>query len=284
MVATFSRDFYHYMDSSLTAEGFVGILHSFFDESGKFHDHEMVAFCGFGASESQLVDFGKQWNNQLRRCGMDALHWVKARRNGKELGRNIGAQSLSDRISDLKPFADCVNDYLGLGIACVFEVTGYTSFAKESKELLGGSDNPFYVQFLRNVMLLVEFAKPDEVITMTCDEDEETAWNCYSFYRRVKELDPRAGKRLKAITFADDETFPALQAADMLSFLCREQAQLQWHGTHYDYEEFFRYLTDERGTSSIAWRVAFKDKSDLQKLEKSLVKKTSPALTGPEVS
>src|SRR5271166_1007474 len=170
---------------------FMAFLHSFFDESGKFKDHKVVAFCGFGASDSQLREFDAQWENQLRRCGMDALHWVDARRCGKRLGRNIGAQTLKERINDLKPFADCVNDYLGLGVANVFEVTGYTSFAQEAKNLLGGSENPFYVQFLRTVMLLAEFARPEENITMMCDEDEETAWNCYRLYRRVKQLQPK---------------------------------------------------------------------------------------------
>ena len=251
----------------------MAILHSFFDESGKFQDHQVVAFCGFGASESQLKDFDKQWANQLRRCGMDALHWVRARRYGKPLGDNIGAQSLENRVNDLKPFVDCVNDYLGLGAACVFEVTGYTSFAKESKDLLGGSDNPFYIQFLRTVMLLAEFARPEENIAMMCDEDEETAWNCYRLYKRVKEIHPQAGRRLAAISFADDVHFPALQAADMLSFLCREQAKLQWFGEDYEYRDFFRYLTDPRGTSTLQWRVAFKDKGELSNLEKSLVRK-----------
>src|SRR5258708_30561338 len=131
------------MDSR-SPETFMGILHSFFDESGKFQDHHVVAFCGFGASESQLRDFDKHWKNQLRRCGMDCLHWVKARRNGKALGSNIGPQTLKERINDLKPFADCVNDYLGIGMSLAFEVTGYTSFAQDSKDLLGGVDNPFY--------------------------------------------------------------------------------------------------------------------------------------------
>ncbi len=251
----------------------MGILHSFFDESGKFQDHQVVAFCGFGASDAQLKEFDKQWENQLLRCGMDALHWVKARRCGKALGDRIGPQSLQERINDLKPFADCVNDYLGLGAACVFEVTGYASFAQDSKNLLGGSDNPFYVQFLRTVMLLAEFARPGENITMMCDEDEETAWNCYRLYRRVKEIHPKVGRRLAAISFADDVYFPALQAADMLSFLCREQAKLQWFGESYEYRDFFRYLTDPRGTSNLRWQVAFKNMDDLQKLEKSLVRK-----------
>jgi len=33
---------------------------------------------------------------------------------------------------------------------------------------------------------LLDFAKAEESITITCDEDEETAWNCYQLYKRVK--------------------------------------------------------------------------------------------------
>jgi hypothetical protein len=82
--------FYQYMESRFTPETFMGILHSFFDESGKFKDHQVVAFCGFGASQSQLLKFDEQWNNQLRRTGMTAMHWVKARRYGQRLSPQIG--------------------------------------------------------------------------------------------------------------------------------------------------------------------------------------------------
>ena len=78
---------------------------------------------------------------------------------------------------------------------------------------------------------------------------------------------------MAAISFADDTNFPALQAADMLSFLCREQAKLQWYGESYEYRDFFRYLTDSRGTSLLQWKVAFKNEADLKKLENSLTKK-----------
>jgi Protein of unknown function (DUF3800) len=251
------------------------VLHSFFDESGKFKDHRVVAFCGFGASPTQLKDFDAQWENQLRRTGMDALHWVDARRYGKPLSKKIGPQTLTERINELRPFADCVNDYLGLGAACVFEVVGYTAFALESKALLGNTENPFYIQFLRTMLLLAEYAKSDERITMTCDEDEGTAWNCYRFYKQVKKVHRDIRKRFGAITFADDIHFPALQAADMLSFLCREQANLQFYGERYEYEDFFWYLTNPRGTSSLEWRVAFKNKVDLKRLDDTLAAKAA---------
>ncbi|MGB9233012.1 MAG: DUF3800 domain-containing protein [Terriglobales bacterium] len=248
----------------------MGILHSFFDESGKFQDHQIVAFCGFGAFPSQLRDFDAQWENQLRRTGLEALHWVKARRYRKRLSRRIGPQSLKERMDELKPFADCINDYLGIGVATAFEAKGYTSFAPESKKLLGGTDNPFYVQFLRTILLLLEFAKAEESITITCDEDEQTSWNCYQLYRRVKDIHPLARRRLGSVTFADDVHFPALQAADMLSFLCREHAHAQFYKTPYEYYEFFKYLTEPRGSSSLEWRVAIKNKRALKKLDNRL--------------
>jgi hypothetical protein len=219
-----TSEMWEYISSRLDEKTFMAVLHSFFDESGKFKDQEWVAFCGFGASPDQLRQFDEQWDRQLRRTGMDALHWVDARRYGKRLSKKIGPQTFTDRVNELKPFADCVNDYLGLGAACVFEVVGYTAFQLESKALLGNTENPFYIQFLRTMLLLAGYAKSGERITMTCDEDEETSWNCYRFYKQVKKVHKDTRKRFGAITFADDLHFPALQAADMLSFLCREQA------------------------------------------------------------
>jgi Protein of unknown function (DUF3800) len=218
----------------------MAFFQSFFDESGKFKDHRVVAFCGFGSYPSELAEFDKQWNYQLRRTGMSALHMVDAYRIGKKLSPTIGPQTLKERINELKPFADCVklgerigimcdddeetawnciNDYLGLGVACVFEVEG-----------------------------------------------------CYALYRRVKKLKPEAKRSLAALTFANDEHFPALQAADMLSFLCRMEANRQFYGTPYDFLPLFKYLTRERGTSAITWRVAFKDKTALEPLGVSLAK------------
>lgn len=252
----------------------MAVLHSFFDESGKFHDHKVVAFCGFGASTSQLKEFDERWENQLRRTGMDALHMVKAHRYSEALGRKIGPQTLRERIKELKPFADCINEYLGLGVACVFEVSGYTAFPLRSKEIMGGSENPFYTQFLRTMVLLLSYAKSEEHITVMCDEDEETSWNCYSLLRRVKKINSEAKRKFSALIFADDKHFPALQAADMLSFLCRKEANYRFFGIPYEFRPLFLYLTAPRGASSLEWRGVFKDKAALRKLGVAIARST----------
>ncbi len=244
----------------------MGIFQTFFDESGKFKDHKIISFCGFGAKAGNLKDFDSAWEYQLRRTGMNALHMVDACRINKRLGRLIGAQSLSDRINDLKPFADCIRNHLELGVATVFEVEGYASFTDMAKKALGGSDNPFYTQFLRTMQIVSEYVTTGEPIALTCDEDESTAWWCYKIYSRVKKVDRRIGRHLVAISFANDQHFPALQAADMLSFLCRLQANGEFYGIDYDFHPLFTYLTAPRGSSTTYWQVAFKNKSQLAPL------------------
>ncbi|MFZ0283620.1 MAG: hypothetical protein WAL32_00175 [Terriglobales bacterium] len=75
----------------------MGILHSFFDESGKFQDHRIVAFCGLGASPSQLKDFDAQWFYKTpydyyeffkyltRPRGSSSLKWKVAIKNKRAL-------------------------------------------------------------------------------------------------------------------------------------------------------------------------------------------------------
>lgn len=265
-----TSDFYDYLDCRFSPEEFMGIFHTFFDESGKFKDHKLISFCGFGSKARTLKDFDDDWEYQLRRTGMDALHMVDACRINKPLGRLIGPQSLADRIDDLKPFADCIRNHLELGVATVFEVEGYKSFTEMAKKALGGSDNPFYTQFLSTMQIVAGYVTTGEPITLMCDEDESTAWWCYKLYSRVKKLDRGIGRKLAAISFANDRHFPALQAADMLSFLCRLQANGQFYGIDYDFHPLFTYLTERRGSRNPTWQVAFKDKSHLAPLGATL--------------
>jgi len=265
-----TSDFYDYLDCRFSPEEFMGIFHTFFDESGKFKDHKIISFCGFGSKAGTLKDFDGDWEYQLRRTGMDALHMVDACRINKPLGRLIGAQSLPDRINDLKPFADCIRNHLELGVATVFEVEGYTSFTEMAKKALGGSDNPFYTQFLSTMQTVTDYVTTGEPITLMCDEDESTAWWCYKLYSRVKKVDRRIGRKLAAISFANDQHFPALQAADMLSFLCRLQANGEFYGVDYNFHPLFTYLTAPRGSSATYWQVAFKNKSQLSPLGATL--------------
>jgi hypothetical protein len=65
---------------------------------------------------------------------------------------------------------------------------------------------------------LLDFAKAEESITITCDEDEETAWNCYQLYKRVKVIHPVARRRLAARGRTTEKSRAVIIAARGRSF------------------------------------------------------------------
>lgn len=222
-------------------ERLVGILHGYYDESGKV-DKPVVAFCGFVAAVSKIQPFEDEWNSILRSYEMKSLTMKQAFRAQVPLSPKIRKQSIAERIETLKPFADCVRNHFEYGIAVAVDVAAFKSLSPQAKKKLGMIENPHYLAFLQGMMACVHHLQDGDRISFICDDDEETAWNCYQFYRRVRKIYPLAKKHFASISFADDESFPALQAADLFSSLARMRARYLFFRTPYDYASLFSYL------------------------------------------
>jgi hypothetical protein len=97
-------------------------------------------------------------------------------------------------------------------------------------------DDPFFTAFLRMLIEVLNLTHPNDRLTFICDDDEQMALPMYKLYRRVKLVDPDARSKLKGLCFADDEYLFALQAADMISFLIRREADKRFFNTPYDYD------------------------------------------------
>jgi hypothetical protein len=59
----------------------------------------------------------------------------------------------------------------------------------------------------------------DDKISIVCDHDLETAWDCFRHYNGIRRAHDLIRKQTISLSFADDEYFPALQAADMIAYL-----------------------------------------------------------------
>ena len=82
---------------------------------------------------------------------------------------------------------------------------------------------------------------------------------------------PEIQEKTVSLAFADDEHFPALQAADIASWLARREAQLQFHKMPYEFRELYEYMVeDRRGSWKMEWRKVFADKDMQNKLRKDL--------------
>jgi hypothetical protein len=104
------------------------------------------------------------------------------------------------------------------------------------------TNDPVFMAFTRVLMATLEPLAPNDNLSIACDDEESTALGMFKLYRRVKQIWPSAKRRMAAISFADDEVFPQLQAADFISSLSRLEGHNKFHGESYDYSALFDTL------------------------------------------
>ena len=220
------------------AHRLVVALEAFFDESGKFHSGPVVSLACVVGNSGDLDAFNPAWGSALVRADLACLAAKEAFLTNKPLSSRIPAQTVSERIETLKPFIEAIQQHLQIGVIAVFDVKAYEAASKKVRHHFGlSTKDPIYAAFLRIVLELVGTVKhPQEGIGMVCDDEEQTAEPFYRYWRRLKKIDPKARKHLACLTFADDEVFPALQAADLLSSLSRLEARRIFFGEEYDWK------------------------------------------------
>jgi hypothetical protein len=249
----------------------MAIFHAYFDESGKHKDHPVVTFAGVCAPQSKIPQFDDAWRGILRHYGLPSLHMLKLSRLSQKVGK-IPPQQASERIECLRPFADCINQHLELGLIQAWDVGGFQSLSRGARAALGSPDDPYYVAFTRGLIELVDYIQPDDRIALFCDDDLQTAWDCYRHYRGVKKVDGKGRKLAVLLSFADDEYFPALQAADMVAYLARHEAKRRFYGIRYDFAELLDYLTEDQPPGRMQWKAMFADKQKCLDLSNSFAR------------
>ena len=251
----------------------MAIVHAYFDESGKMGDHPVVTFTGVCVSQLKHKRFDESWNALLDKCGLKSLHMAEASRlrqnNGPVMRRH---QTPDQRIDCLIPFADCINEHLDCGLIQAYDVRGFKSLTPKAKIGIGSPDDPHYLAFTRGLLEVVNYVHPDDRLSLICDDDEATAWGCYSHYRAVRKASDEIRVKIVALGFANDEYYPALQAADMLAFLSRLEAKRQFYGIKYLWNRLFRHLVSEQPEGRMQWFKMFADEKQLAGLGASLEK------------
>jgi hypothetical protein len=235
----------------------MAIYNAYFDESGKHHDHPVVTLSCVCVAQSKLEQFNSEWERLLDQYGWNALHMVDAMRNRK-LSPKVSAVTTEERIEAMKPFVDCINTKLDFGIVQALDVKGFNGLSKTLRAGLGNPNDPYFVAFMRALIELTERVQAADRISLLCDYDIETAWDCYRHWKGIRQAHNLISKKTISLTFADDEYFPALQAADMVAYLARLEAKRQFYGTPHSYRKLLDYLIDKRSpNSTIKWGVMF---------------------------
>ena len=244
---------------------------SFFDESGKFKDHDVVSF---GGVVSPAQHFGNQFAAEWARClyanGLKTLEMKEALKHHRPLSEKNPALGIENRIAALLPFMDCIRRHLMVITSLAIDVKAFRALPSHYFQMMG--DDPNFTAFTRTLLAVLEITQNDDKISLICDDEEEAAWPIYQMYRRIKIVYPDAHEKLKAITFADDRWSFGLQAADMVISLTRREAGKRFYGEEMITDKLFSVMTNttpKDGDTFWLIQCGFCDASMLKKLGES---------------
>ncbi len=250
----------------------MAVLHAYFDESGKQSDHPLIAVCGVCASPAKIDKFNDGWNGLLRQYDLSEFHMARASRYSRSWG-SVPKQSMAERIEAIKPFADCIGENLELGLIEAWDVKGFKAIPPEARAKVGNPQDPYYLAFVRALLELADYVQGNDVLSLICDHDEETAWDCYRHYKGVQKVSERVRKKTVCISFADDKFFPALQAADMVAFLTRHEAREEFYKIRNEWLSLFNYTVRNRDADKMQWQKMFANEEKTKNCLRPLLKK-----------
>jgi len=156
--------------------------------------------------------------------------------------RLLKGQTVDERTDLLIPFADCINHHLERGLLTAVDVRGYNSLKWSVKQVLGGSNDPYFLSFIVGMLELIKHIPDDDRIALISDDDIDTAWDLYLHYRAIGKAYWEVQKAMVSLAFANDRLFPALQAADMIAFLTRHAAEEQFYKKPNMWNRLFEHL------------------------------------------
>jgi hypothetical protein len=85
---------------------------TFFDESGKFKDHDVVCFGGVASYAEDIARFAQEWGRLLAINGIKEFSAKDAFNPRRPLGKKNSAIGVRKRTTALRPFIQCIRNNL----------------------------------------------------------------------------------------------------------------------------------------------------------------------------
>jgi hypothetical protein len=194
------------------------VLQGWFDESGKLADSEWVVFAGLLAKPVSWERFAREWSMRLRREKIPFLHTTDAM-NFRGKFTRWDAKRRDQLLVDL---AHIVREY----VSKLIVVPVSTAIFRINPIAVQELRNPQYAAFEACMLDLVRWCKVNgDQLHIICDDEEQLAMGCYRLLNKLRIRHADVRKTIAGICFQQEDNFPPLQAADMLSHLARRDAQ-----------------------------------------------------------
>jgi hypothetical protein len=208
----------------------MAILHACLDESGKFKDSEYVSFCGYISDVERWETFSREWDDLRTKRGVPPIHTA----------------SVKD-IALLLEFAEIIQKYALRAIGVAVDVNAFISRSEKFKKRFHKGD-PHFLTFYTVICSIEKLMNDDPAtVSLICDDEEGQAIQCYKLLTSLKSQYPSVRKRFPSICFVDDESYPPLQAADMLAHCARSVLIEMSRGATVGRKELYTALTGQLG-------------------------------------
>jgi hypothetical protein len=189
---------------------------AYFDESGKFADSKIVAYGGVVARKDVLDVLGHLW--QARTQKSDIRHFSMKDAMNFEGSFKGWRDRIADRNELLLDLCALIRDVDRVSTAMTV-----AQFKAQTPDIRRRFGDLNYCGF-ESCMAKILSRHPSDNFMLTCDLSEEYAENTVKLFNKLRSLNATVKKRCLALTMADDEHFPALQAADMIAYCTRAAA------------------------------------------------------------
>ncbi|MGH8013884.1 MAG: DUF3800 domain-containing protein, partial [Candidatus Binataceae bacterium] len=195
-------------------------LYGYFDEAGKFHDKDgRICLVGFVSDGDRWNRFETEWFNLLAKHGFSAIHMNQFYSQSRARGWD---ETTANGV--LAEFVDKIREHVqsGFGIA----VDG--KYFRHKFEVAGKPPRDPKRYYTHRLLKRIRDAYSDPSwhplsLSITFDEDEESAVACYQIISRLRRDHSDLRELVSSVGFANDVVFTPLQAADILAHLTRER-------------------------------------------------------------
>jgi hypothetical protein len=227
----FAKDFGGMIFPVGSAARYMGFLFAALDESRDRKGEHIFVVAGWVSRQKEWQDIESKWMRRLEREDdpepmkyysekeFRALNgqFERFRKYPAPKGREA-ARRIRDDLSDIL----CKSKVAGFGLGVLLK--DYRDIRKSVRARKVLLPDP-YIQAYQQIMILVA-AKvkeqlPNDWVAFLCDEHNKFT-DIKAIYDELKNVNPVCGSCMGSVNYMEDEQSPALQAADLLAAVCKD--------------------------------------------------------------
>lgn len=189
--------------------------YAFFDDAGKWQDRDFICLCGYISDGDRWQSFAECWQKLLAPVGLTAIHMT----NYFHVARNKLGWSDGQAEAFLLQAAQIIRDHAAVGFSIGLDAKHYRRLPRERK---GAMPLPHMACLQRVLKHILERLRAENYlgrIAFVLDEEEGSAVSIYKDISRLRKSRSQLGHCIGSVTFASDEFYVQLQAADILANL-----------------------------------------------------------------